>query len=67
MLVRYLIFSSCGSELRSYNGKNFQMFRTDIVATYNSTLAAEYALNKLQGLEYPLGDYICVESKGVNK
>lgn len=43
------------------------MFRTEIVATYNSTLAAEYALNKLQGLEYPLGDYICVETKGVNK
>ncbi|XP_065216135.1 RNA-binding protein 45-like [Planococcus citri] len=43
------------------------MYRTDLVAIYNSPLAAEYALNKLQGLEYPLGDYICVESKGVNK
>lgn len=43
------------------------MYRTDVIATYTSALAAEYALNKLQGLEYPLGEYICVESKGVNK
>lgn len=43
------------------------MFRSEVVATYNTTLAAEYALNKLHGLEYPLGEFISVESKVVNK
>lgn len=45
----------------------FQVFRTEIKAVYNSTLAAEYALNKLQGLEYPLGEYILVEQKGLQR
>jgi len=44
-----------------------QRKRSELIAMYNSALAAEYALNKLHGIEYPLGEFINVESKPFKK